>query len=107
MSREFATELASSLGKIAFPTTTLGGFGLTISIFKTFWRASVAGLALVCLASSSLLAVTPFTFPAGRRLAIFIYLLDGGLGQIFTGWTGWPRHCLPKHLRERLKRHLT
>ena len=22
-------------------------------------------------------------------------------------WTGWPRHCLPKHLRERLKRHLT
>ena len=22
-------------------------------------------------------------------------------------WTGWPRQCLPKHMRERLKRHLT
>ena len=22
-------------------------------------------------------------------------------------WTGWPRHCLPKHLLERLNRHLT
>ena len=22
-------------------------------------------------------------------------------------WTGWSQHCLPKHLRERLKRHLT
>ena len=21
-------------------------------------------------------------------------------------WTGWPRQCLPKHMRERLKRHL-
>ena len=21
-------------------------------------------------------------------------------------WTGEPQHCLPKHLRERLKRHL-
>ena len=21
-------------------------------------------------------------------------------------WTGWRRHCSPKHLRERLKRHL-
>ena len=22
-------------------------------------------------------------------------------------WTGWPRQCLPKHMRERLKRHMT
>ena len=30
--------------------------------------------------------VTAFTFPAGRRLAIFIHLLDGGLVRIFTGF---------------------
>ena len=46
----------------------------------------MAGLALVSLASRSLLAVTAFTFPAGRRLAIFIHLFDGVLGRIFTGF---------------------
>ena len=86
MSRELATGLAFSLGKIAFSTITLGRIGLTISIFQIFWRASLAGLALVSLASRSLLAFTAFTFSAGRRLAIFIHLLDRGFGRILAGF---------------------
>ena len=90
MYRELATELVFSLGKIAFSTITLGGIGLTISICKIFWRSSLAGLALVSLASRSQLAFTAFTFSAGRQLAIFFHLLDGGLWRIFTGFLS---HC--------------
>ena len=86
MSRELATGLAFSLGKIAFSTIPLGRIGLIISILKIFWIAPLAGLALVFLASRSLLAFAAFTFSAGRRLAIFIHLFDGGLGRIFTGF---------------------
>ena len=86
MSLELATGLAFSLGKIAFSTIILGRIGLTISIFKIFWRASLAGLALVSLAFRSLLAFTAFTFSAGPRLAIFIHLLDRGFGRILAGF---------------------
>ena len=32
---------------------------------------------------------------------------DVGNPPTWDTWTGWPRHCLPKLLRERLKNHLT
>ena len=86
MSREFATELAFSLGKIAFSPITLGGIGLVISTFQIFWRVSLPGWALVFLASRSLQACTAFTVSAGRQLPIFRQLLDRGLGRILPGF---------------------
>ena len=58
MSRQWATGLAFSLGKVSFSTITLGGIGLIISIFSVLCRVSVAGLTLGSLASKSLRTVT-------------------------------------------------
>ena len=90
ISVELATALAFSLGNFAFSTTALGGIGLTISLFEIFWRASLAGWVILSLACRSLLAVTAFTLPTGRRMVILIHLFDRGLGLILAGFLSHP-----------------